>query len=132
MKSHSISDDTEIVLKDIEWLDGAKDHARYKDIGDVFAGKKWDVISVDAPMGTSRKGKKIYNRVDVVDYLPRILKEDFVIVFDDAGRCGERNTIRKVMHTLKSHGIICFWGYYRGTSDCEVIASEKYRFLCSL
>lgn len=50
---------------------------------------KFDVISIDAPIGTDLE----YSRRDVLELLPDILEKDFVILMDDANRQGERNTI---------------------------------------
>ena len=59
---------------------------------------KYDFIFIDAPFG----GDMVkYSRVDIIKYLPNILGDDFVIVFDDTNRIPEKNTAKKIMETLR-------------------------------
>lgn len=128
--SHEMSKHTKVLLHEIEWCDDFQDYARYKDLQKSIGSKKFEVISIDAPFGTTRGG--ISNRADIIEFLPDILERDFAIVYDDANREGEKNTISKICDILQSSGIEYMVKSYEGISDCVVIASKGYKFLCSL
>ena len=88
---------------------------------------RYDVISIDAPYGS-----KHMSRRDILPHLSFIIKDDFVILIDDAQRKGEIETIKCIEQLLGKQGLIYFEKIYHGLDDVCVIASKKYRFLCSL
>ena len=90
-------------------------------------GKKYTVISIDAPWGSDR-----YSRRDIVPLIPNILEDEFVIVIDDTNRIGEKDTVEEIQDTLTRQNIGFAIGNYSGECDCTVICSQKYSFLCSL
>lgn len=102
----------------------------YKDFDKTLNGQKFSVISVDAPIAAGKAYR--YARRDIVEVLPDILEEDFVIVIDDAQRKGETATVREIQELLKANKIDVCTGYYAGISTCCVITSANNRFLCSL
>ena len=91
-------------------------------------GKKYSVISVDAPIGSD----DLYSRRDILSLLPHSLENDFVLIFDDCDRIGEQNTISCVEKILKRNDIKYAKTILGGVTDCCVIASESYRFICSI
>ena len=64
--------------------------------------------------------------------MPHCLKEDFVIMFDDIHRVGERSTLELIEALLRDAGIKCKCGTYFGEKGTGLIVSEKLGFLCSL
>lgn len=99
----------------------------YSDIADVVSGNRYDVISVDAPF----EGTK-YSRRDIIDYIPDILNDSFVVIIDDVNRQGEKNTVSDIEDKLRHGGIRYKIGYYTGMTDCCVIVSDDFSYLCTL
>lgn len=106
----------------------------YENLGDDIKEMKFDVISVDAPFGFGCENGKVqsYSRRDIIEYLPSILSDNFVIVVDDCQRLGEKKTVQDILKILDSRGINVSTGIYRGQAHVCVIAPEKNKFLCSL
>lgn len=100
----------------------------YNDISGVVANKKYDVISIDGPKG----GLEKHSRRDVVEFLPDILNESFVIVIDDSQRRGEKATILEIKNKLKASEIDFYEGVYPGMSECTVIVSVDNKYICTL
>lgn len=127
-KKNRISSATTINLSECvsKIFDGVKYNA-YKDLDIIVKGKKYDVISIDGPKGTQK-----YSRRDILDFLPEILNESFVIVMDDSERRGEKETIKDIEKLLEANGINYCEGRYPGVSECTVVASVDNKFLCSM
>lgn len=101
----------------------------FKNFKETFANQKFDFISIDAPLG----GEAIvYARVDILDLLPEILAESFIIIVDDFNRQGEKNTIAVLENILQEREITYAKGVYSGKKDCIVICSENLKFVCSM
>lgn len=102
---------------------------------EAIGNKKFSIISVDGPFGFVMKNGVALSpavvRCDIVDVLPDIVFEDFVIVMDDYDTRGVKNTVRLLTDRLNSLKINTHMGVYHGRTDLCVIASEGYRFLCS-
>lgn len=99
----------------------------YADISSVVENKKYDVISIDGPIGTEK-----YSRRDILEFLPDILSDSFIIIMDDAQRKGERSTIGDIKKILEKNQIDYTEGVYPGMTDCVVITSADNKFICSL
>lgn len=59
----------------------------------------YDCIVVDAPVGTKR-----YSRWASLEILERCLGEEFVVIFDDAERKGEQDTIKAFLGSNRARG----------------------------
>lgn len=127
--NHKLSSCTTVYIKNlIKKNKEAIEYYAYDNISDIFMDdRKFEVISIDGPYGSD-----VIARRDIVDYLPMCLEKDFVIVMDDSERSGESNTILEIVDKLSSCGIKTFQGTYSGTSECTIITSESYSFLCTL
>lgn len=101
----------------------------YRDFKSRFEGKKFDLISVDAPFGGSAK---IYSRTDILSILPDCLEERFIIFVDDSNRKGEKNTVAEICSCLKNSGIEFSTGEYKGKKNTYIIASKGLSFFCSM
>lgn len=87
---------------DIEFFDYAGEKNRkYKDLHKITQEKKYNLILVDGPIGGAQK----FPRSNIVDLVQQNLAEDFIIIFDDAERSGEQNTIAKTKEKLSVMGI---------------------------
>lgn len=128
LKKHSLSDASRIYsVPCVEKEYRGCSYNAYSDIGPIVRGKKYHVISVDGPIGSSS-----YSRRDILEYLPDILCDRFAIVLDDTDRTGERATVEEIMTVLESNGISCCKGNYPGSCNCTVIVSSDLGFLCSM
>ena len=79
-----------------------KRNDKYAGLLELVKDQKFDLIIVDGPVG----GGKNLPRSNVVDLICHgNLAEDFVIIFDDAERVGEKNTIRKTQAALRKKSI---------------------------
>ena len=130
MKRHSLSRYSKIVKQKLIKKPANKgSYFAYNDLRKDIMGKKFDVISIDAPFGGSRTG---YDRRDIIEVVPAILKDSFVIVVDDYNREGEKRTIHDMREKLQKEGIKTHGGEYIGQSCVYVLASKDNRFFCSL
>lgn len=90
-------------------------------------GKRYALISIDGPWGSDP-----YSRVDVVEHIPVILQDDFVIMVDDFERAGERNMVELIKKKLNDNQIKYYEGKYVGMKDICVITSEQWKFLTTM
>ena len=87
---------------DIEFIDydGAQSR-KYKEINKITKDKKYNLIIVDGPFGGGQK----LPRSNIVELVEHNLAQDFIIIFDDAERKGEQNTIAQTKAKLTELGI---------------------------
>lgn len=132
LQSHKLSDSSSVVFQELitRTLGNAVyDCYKKEGLDEAIKEKKFSVISIDAPIGRP-KGK--YARRDLLNYIPQILEKSFVIIVDDAGRRGEKNTIIEIEQILKNNGIKYSRSIYYGNSHVCVIASQDNVHFCSL
>lgn len=100
----------------------------YRGLTEKLLGKKFDLIIVDGPWGSQH-----YSRYQIIDVVENdLLAKDFVILFDDYDRPGEKETVSKLREVLKARNISFKEGLYWGMKGSILICSEKYKFLTSL
>lgn len=127
------SERTQVFVRPIEqkeYKPGAGKTNVYQDFGNVVAGKKYSLISIDGPWGSDG-----VSRVDVLEHIPEILADDFVIMCDDCERSGERAMVKMLEEKLKASGIdfaSSGFGYYKGEKDIAVIASKGFTFVTTM
>ncbi len=130
VKDHQLSENTKIIQLDWNYTNYKETIVReYGGFSDTFTGQKFDLISIDGPLGGDMP---IYARIDVLKMLPDILSDDFIILIDDSHRSGERNTILDMKIILKEHDIPFAEGIYSGAKDMTVICAEHLHFLTSM
>lgn len=78
-------------------IQGTKSYI-YKDFDSVVKGKKYALLSIDGPWGS-----ELYSRIDILDHIPSILQDDFVIMVDDFERIGERNMVNLLKERLNQN-----------------------------
>ena len=126
-----LSRNTVVQILDLEekQCNGEKFFA-YKDFSKCIGKSKYQLISVDGPFG----GDGRMSRRDILGLLPDILEEDFVILYDDCGRIGERTTVEDTIRCLTKAGLSISYGLYDGGSykQTAVIASSKWKWLTTL
>ncbi len=95
---------------------------------ELFMAGGYDLIIVDGPNASER-----YSRFHIVEYAKYLHIEDqFIIMFDDYNRRGERETAEILLSDLTDRGFAVNTKVYDGLKSLLVITSEKYRFVTSL
>lgn len=126
--SHEVSEESHIILLNrvIREHDGSEYYA-YENLPEAIQGHQYSVISIDGPRGGRR-----HSRRDILDLIPSVLEDSFVIVMDDSQRGGEKETLRELEQKLSINGISFCKADYPGLSNCCVIVSSDNEFICSL
>lgn len=101
----------------------------YVDFAEKLQGRKFDLISIDAPFGGD---SLVYARMDILGILPECLKPDFVIFVDDYNRHGEQHMVEKLKGVLEENCIPYRTGIYKGNKETYMITSESLKFLCTM
>lgn len=99
----------------------------YEDFETIVEGKKYNLISIDGPYGSTE-----LSRADIIDYIPEVLAEDFVILLDDYERIGEKRTVAIIENKLREANIEFASACYKSEKDMYIIASAKWKFLTTL
>lgn len=93
-----------------------------------FITKKYDLYIVDGPFGSSN-----YSRYDILDIMKKMNKKDeFILIFDDLERQGEKQTFDDLIELFKEKEIKVYIQHYDGTKSVAVVGTEKYRYVKSL
>jgi len=101
----------------------------FEGLSEKLAGKKFDFIVIDAPLGGDMKH---YSRIDVLKMLPDCLEERFVILLDDTNRPGEIATLKEMKSKLEKNSIDFASGDYRGDKSTSILCSSDISFFTSL
>ncbi|MBK5113786.1 MAG: hypothetical protein KGD59_00160 [Candidatus Heimdallarchaeota archaeon] len=85
----------------------------------------YELILVDGPFGTRR-----FSRVGIANFLPKIIdKNNFILVFDDAARIGELDTIRMIKKIFRKEGIHYLVFHVYGSKKQTCFISPNLSFL---
>jgi len=101
----------------------------FEGLPEKLAGKKFDFIVIDAPLGGDMKH---YSRIDTLKMLPGCLEPRFVILFDDTNRPAEAATVKEMKSKLKENNIDFASGEYRGDKISTILCSSDIGFFTSL
>lgn len=99
----------------------------YEEFDSVVNNKKYSLISIDGPWGSDG-----HSRIDLLNHIPQILQDDFVIIIDDYNRDGEKTMVSSMIKTMETNNIPYCKGIYSGLKDVCIIVSTNYGFLTSL
>jgi hypothetical protein len=100
----------------------------YKNLIDNINQMKFDLIIVDAPIRTNR-----YSRYQVVSLAANnLINDEFVIIFDDTQRVGEKDSLNELKLVLTKNNYVFETNTYSGAKETTIICSPKYSFLLSL
>lgn len=87
----------------------------------------FDFYLIDGPFGS-----KSFSRFDIYTVLKEnTLLNDFIILFDDYQRAGERQTVDEVLDLLENKNIKVYTKSYTGIKSVFVIATQKYKYATS-
>lgn len=129
--SNKISDNTVILQMPLKQKEIA--NSNIIDVYDGFIeklqGKKFDLISIDAPFGGTDNE---YSRIDVLNILPECLSDEFIILLDDYNRNGEKNTAELIKSKLAEANVSYSCGIYRGEKDVFILTSKAMNFFCTM
>lgn len=126
-----MSENIEILIMKYVFVEKNKQPVRvFEGFSEKLKGKKFDFISIDAPLGGDMKE---YSRIDILSILPECLNTSFVIMIDDVNRQGENNTVKDILKILENNNIKYCWNIRMGLdADFAIITSEDNRFLCTI
>lgn len=96
-------------------------HAEAYEPGDAVDGR-FDVLLVDGP-----RGRRRHSRRGALEFIESSLSEEFVIVFDDAERRGELDTISETLKLLDARGTDYSTTLVRSVNSQFVIATQGMR-----
>ena len=88
--------------------------------------ERFDLLLVDGP-----KGSKRHSRRGALPFIEDALAEEFIIVFDDAERRGELDTIAETLQRLDARGVDYATALVRSINSQFVIATPAYRAVLS-
>lgn len=87
--------------------------------------KTYDLILVDGPFGTKR-----YSRIGIANFIPKIIdKNNFILVFDDAARIGEQDTIKVIKKIFRKKSIPYVKFHVYGSKKQTCLVSLNFSFL---
>lgn len=130
----NLDGNVEIFDMDLEEFEyNGTNNIRFKDVSNVVADNKFDLIIIDGPQGFICKDNKNinleYSRTNIWELIPNNLNDDFIIVIDDYERNGEKNTMHRVEELLKDNDINYYTYSCNGLKTQYAIFSEKYKFI---
>lgn len=115
-------------------------HARLRQT--IVAGKsiRWydcerpsetfDFVLVDGPMAHSTTNR--YNRLGVMNWLPQLLQDEFILIVDDSSRAGESLLVELAVSSFRSRGVAVLRKEFMGATSQTIIVTpglRKYLFL---
>jgi len=104
-----------------------KSYYGYEGIGDLIKDK-YELYIVDGPLGSEN-----FSRFDIVGLCAGLTSDDeFIIIFDDYNREGEKETVEELYKQFRNSGIKVNTATYQGNKSVLVIASNKYKYATSL
>ncbi|MBR1600277.1 MAG: hypothetical protein IJ677_01715 [Alphaproteobacteria bacterium] len=89
--------------RDLEFFTYDKTECRkYKDLNEIVGNTKYDLIIIDGPWGAEQK----LPRSNMLDLIKNgNVADDFVIIFDDTERKGEKNTSAQAIKLLQEQSV---------------------------
>lgn len=99
----------------------------YKNI-EILNSQKFDLYVIDGPFGSPS-----YSRYDIVELASNFRSDDeFIILFDDYQRKGEKESALELLKTLEKNNIKIYSYVFEGGKSLMVIATERYKNITSI
>lgn len=102
----------------IEWYDAPQ------------PSRTFDLVLVDGPQAWTAGTR--YNRLGVLQWLPDILAEEFIVLVDDASRPGERELVDEIEKRLAATGRSVARRPVLGGNSQELVMTDRFRFAAYL
>ena len=100
----------------------------YDTIEKVLEDTVFELYVIDGPTGSER-----FSRYDIVTITKSIRKkDDFIIIFDDTNRKGEKDTYAVLVQSFKKRSIDIWTNSLQGSKEVRIIASKKYKYLSTI
>lgn len=96
---------------------------RYSNLKNVIKDKKFNLIIIDGPLGMNQD----YPRTNIWNIANGNLNNDFIIIFDDYERNGEKNTADKLLKILDAKNIKYSTVKYKGINEQFIICTDKFK-----
>ncbi len=127
LDNHSLSQNSKIIECSLVVNNNASPHYSYNHLAEKITSD-YDVYIIDGPFGSKQN-----SRLDIISIAERFNANDqFIIIFDDCQREGEKQTVAELIKVIEKRGITVHKGLYSGDKDQIVIATNKFRFITSL
>ncbi|SFL66609.1 Glycosyltransferase involved in cell wall bisynthesis [Methanobrevibacter olleyae] len=130
-----INENTQILNLDLENFTYCDDETiRFKGFSELIANQKFDLIIVDGPQGFIIDSENNfvelnYSRTNIWQLIPQNLADEFIIIFDDFNRTGEKNTVKHVKELLNKNNIN-FYEYNSWAFKTQhAIFTENYKYI---
>lgn len=81
----------------------------------------FDLVLIDGPIGTNR-----YSRVGIVDHIDRLLKNDWLLIWDDVHRLGDLQSFIQLIKKLQGKQISFDYALLTGSKSIGIVFSKKY------
>ncbi len=94
--------------------------------------RRINFVSVDGPSTLSGQTKGVSSRRDVLELIPEMMADEFVILIDDIDRDVNRKLVLEIKDRSAAAGIPTVSGEYWGQKGMAVVASEGLRWYTSL
>jgi len=123
-----LSNNCEIrILNLVEEENKGYKYKSYKNIQDQIINT-FDLYIVDGPLGSSS-----FSRFDIVSLAKNFKTNDqFIILFDDYERKGEKETANALLKILEDKNINCHTKEFTGNKKVLVIATSNYKHITSV
>ncbi len=99
---------------------------KYKNLQEIVDNQKYDLIIIDGPLGANQ----VLPRSNVLDLIKsHNLADNFIIIFDDTERKGEKNTVAHTVEILKEQNIESTVFHRNGVKAQTYITSSSRAFI---
>lgn len=100
----------------------------YRNFYEKLKDFDFDLIIIDGPFGSKK-----YSRNDILLLVKHLdPKQEFIIIFDDTERTGEKDTVKLLIKEINKKGIPINVEHYNGVKTVSVIATNTYKYATSL
>lgn len=114
-----------VKLEYFEYKGKRNDRYAHEDMEKITKGEEFDLIIIDGPIG----GGKNLPRSNIIDIIKREhLGKDFIIIFDDSERNGEKETIKETKAALEEKKITYMVFERSGIKQQTYLVSSSYSF----
>jgi len=84
-----------------------------------------ELLIIDGPIAYASDIK--YNRIGVLDWIPEVLDDEFIILVDDSNRAGERFLVKQIINKLDENGLVFKRRDIVGGNSQTILATQKYQ-----
>ena len=121
------SEHIKVHQRELEFFTYDKTECRkYKNLQEIVANHKYDLIIIDGPLGANQDLPRS-NILDIIEN--HNLADDFIIIFDDAERSGEKRTIASTLKLLEKNHVEYLTFARYGIKTQQIVTSMSKTFV---